>query len=136
MTRIAPASLLLLFAAAISFVGCKKNEDIPALEGTWKLVSRDGCYCPAGPVPDETLILTATDFSFAKSGQVARQGTYTRGTAAKCGTTALLPVLSFSDASNVAPRNVPFSLNGQKLVLDYSNRCISDSPVDTYERLP
>lgn len=129
-------SLLLFLATASGIVSCKKDAGSASeLTGTWKLISREDCYCVPG-VLDETVTFTATGFTFTRGGQVVRQGTYAQGKAAACGTTAVVPVLAFTDVTNQSSSKVPFTLDGQKLVLDYRNRCISDSPVDTYQRLP
>ncbi|WP_426060840.1 hypothetical protein [Hymenobacter sp. B1770] len=128
---------LLLAVVTLGLISCKKDADLATgLVGTWKLTSREECYCPAGQVYDETVAFTATSFTFVRDGLIVRQGTYAQATAAACGTTALIPVLAFTDVVNQSLRNVPFALNNQKLVLDYRNRCISDSPVDTYQRVP
>ncbi len=121
--------------ALSGLLSCKKDAAPAGLAGVWKLTSRTECYCPAGPVQDETLTLTNSRFSFTRDGQVVREGSYTQGTAATCGTTALLAVLALTEDGNRPAYNVPFTLDGKTLVLDYRNRCISDSPLDTYERL-
>lgn len=133
-TLMRPVLLVLVMLTSL-LAGCKKDSDPSGLAGAWKLTSRTDCYCPAGQVLNETLTLTNNHFSFIRDGQVVREGTYTQGTAAKCGTTALLAVLALTEAGNQPTYNVPFTLDGQTLVLDYRNRCISDSPLDTYERL-
>ncbi|SFQ48140.1 hypothetical protein [Hymenobacter arizonensis] len=131
-----PTTFLLLAVVALGLVSCKKNADLATgLVGTWKLTSREECYCPAGQVYDETVTFTATSFTFFKDGLVVSQGTYAQGTAAPCGTTAPVPVLALTDVVSQS-LEVPFTLDNQKLVLDYRNRCISDSPVDTYQRVP
>lgn len=125
-----------LLMAAFAVAGCKKDAD-PAtgLAGVWKLTSRTECYCPIGPAPNETLTLTDTYFSFTRDGKVVRQGTYVQNAAAKCGTTTPVPVLALTEAASQTISNVPFTLRNDELVLDYRNNCISDSPLDTYQRL-
>ena len=132
--KCAPLFAVLLMAA-FSMAGCKKDAD-PAtgLAGIWKLTSRTECYCASGSVPNETLALTGTRFSFTRDGKVVRQGTYVQNAAAKCGTTAPVSVLALTEATSQTISNVPFTLRNEELVLDYRNRCISDSPLDTYER--
>ncbi|OGX80872.1 hypothetical protein BEN47_06355 [Hymenobacter lapidarius] len=127
--------LLPFIISAGLLAGCKKDSDPSGLAGAWKLTSRTDCYCPAGQVLNETLTLTNTRFSFTRDGQVVSEGSYKQGTGAKCGTTALLAVLALTEDGNQPTYKVPFILDGQTLVLDYRNRCISDSPLDTYERL-
>lgn len=130
----------LLFAAwltlAFGMAGCKKDSDPSGLAGTWQLTRVTDCYCagdPNGPF-DETLTLTDTRFSFNRGGRIVSQGSYVRDRGAKCGTTELLAVLALTESGSQQTNKVPFTLNGQELVLDYRNRCLSDAPLKTYTR--
>ena len=117
--------------------GCKKDADPSGLAGTWQLTRVTDCYCggdPNGPF-DETVTFTNSRFSFSKGGRIVRQGSYVQDVGAKCGTTELLAVLALTESGNRPTYKVPFTLDGQTLVLDYRNRCISDAPLETYTRL-
>ncbi|WP_310394303.1 hypothetical protein [Hymenobacter sp.] len=133
------SACVILVTAATGLSGCKRDADsATGLTGTWKLVSREECFCAPGPTPNETAAFTATGFSFTRNGQIFDQGKYVQDRVPKCGTTAPVPVLRLTTgtSSGQMPRNVAFTLNGNQLVLDYRNFCISDQPVDTYQRLP
>ncbi|MDB5234575.1 MAG: hypothetical protein JWR44_1568 [Hymenobacter sp.] len=133
---------MLLLAAALGVAGCKNNDDNAAaptsndIVGHWKLVSRQ-CYCPRGPVPDETVGFTATQFSFYKAGVLSSSGSYSYGSVTSfcSGGTGSAPGLRFTYANGTqGPQSAIFTVTGNTLVLDYGGPC--DAPVDTYERLP
>ena len=125
--------------ALLSLVSCKKEASppTPALEGTWRLTSRQ-CYCTPAPVPDETVTFTATRFTFYRGNRGMRLGGYTLGNAVvPClnnGTTGPALHLTYSPAStSPGPATIQYRLDGNTLTLDYGGPC--DAPVDTYERL-
>jgi hypothetical protein len=134
-------AFLLLFFVATSVMSCKKDSD-PALSelvGTWKLTSRDGCYCPQAPVPDERITFSDTNFSIYKANQLTSEGTYSGTTApVVCSSTTRVPALRMVSTSGTVYQ-AAITINGSTLMLDYraqSGGCLSDVPVDTYERLP
>ena len=131
------SALLLLALSSLS--SCQKDPAAPAaatdLVGTWRLTDRQ-CYCVPQSRLDETVTFTTTDFKFFKDGQLVAQGIYGRDLAPKCGTTAPVPSLHFISTAPATVRNTAYTLDGNRLVLDYSNSCVSDAPVDTYQRQP
>jgi hypothetical protein len=129
-----------LTLAVSALAGCQRPDcelvsPESGLEGTWQLTSRQ-CFCPPGPVPKETLTLTATDFAFHRDGQLTASGTYARTTGATiCGLAAAGPALSFTyTTGSRTPANALVTLSGQQLKLDFGGPC--DAPVETYTRLP
>ena len=136
MQRSIYAHLLLLLGVAISFAGCKKDPEpvIDGLTGTWQLASRQ-CYCTPGPVPSETLFITASGFALLEKGQFTASGTYTFTTATICGSQTPAPALGLTATTGAWHRGTPvFQLTGNELVLDYGSPC--DALRDTYRRRP
>ena len=131
--------LILALASSAGLMSCKKDTASPeadGLIGTWKLVRRD-CYCVRGPVPDETIIFTARDFSIYRNGQLDASGTYGNTTApVVCGSTNRVPVLQLA-ATQGYTLLAESAITDNSLVLNYNANgggCLSDAPVDTYER--
>ncbi|MCC3155270.1 lipocalin family protein [Hymenobacter sp. BT770] len=128
------ASFGVLFAAAGLLAGCKKDAaTFPSLAGTWQLTAHQ-CYCPQAPLANELVKFTDSGFSFYKDGQPTTYGSYSYTTGQACGSSTTVPMARFAYANaNAGPRDIVFTLSGDKLVLDYGG-CL-DAPVDTYERL-
>lgn len=134
--------LFVLFSLllALVFTGCKKTTASPegpssGLVGTWRLTERQ-CFCPGGPVPNETVKFTTTTFEFYQGNSLVSSGTYREiATASLCGRSSSVPGLDlvFSNPSQT-PRNPAMRLDGNKLILDYGGPC--DALVNTYQRLP
>lgn len=140
MTQLRQLSALALIGLT-GLIGCQKDDAGPAstgLTGTWKLTKRD-CYCFITPVPDETITFTATTFSVHENGLLTATGSYTTTTApVECGSSTRVPVVHLA-ATQGYSHYVVSTVVDNKLVLDYKadgGGCISDTPVDTYERLP
>ncbi|ALW87036.1 hypothetical protein AUC43_19340 [Hymenobacter sedentarius] len=86
-------------------------------------------------MPNEILKLTDSGFSFYQDGQPTAYGNYAVANGGNsCSGTQPVPVVRFAYANaNAVPQDAVFTLNGNKLVLDYGG-CL-DAPVNTYERL-
>ena len=128
-----------LAATLLSLAACQKDTAAPAssLEGTWRLTNRQ-CFCAPAPVPDETVLFTATRFTFFRGNRGMRLGNYSPGTATvPCfnnGTTGPALLLTDSNATTIpGPPTIQYRLDGNTLTLDYGGPC--DGSVDTYERL-
>jgi len=124
----------LVFAALAG--GCSKDNSKPAdegLVGIWKLVDRQ-CYCSPAPTPNESLIFTATNFSFFANGQPRYSGTYAPAAVTVCGISGAAPGLRLSsNRPIIGLSEMQYTLTGNQLVLDYGGPC--DAPRDTYERV-
>ncbi|MBD2766327.1 hypothetical protein IC235_00290 [Hymenobacter sp. BT664] len=133
-------SFLLPLFVSISLVSCKKDTSVSptGLIGTWKLTNRE-CYCLPMSRPDESVTFTGKNFSFCKDGRIISEGTYTKTTGpVECGSTTQVPILRLAGTSGVI-HQVVATIDGRTLVLDYraeGGGCISDTSIDTYERLP
>ncbi|MDO7849513.1 hypothetical protein Q5H92_24320 [Hymenobacter sp. M29] len=132
--------IILVVAGSAGLLSCQKDDAGPVatgLTGTWKLVKRD-CYCVRAPVPDETITFTAAQFSVYENGQLSKAGTYTNTTGAvECGSSNRVPVLQLT-ANQGSSHLAVVSITNKSLVLNYKADgagCLSDYPVDTYERL-
>ena len=125
---------ILLVLVALSLAGCKKDTDAPmGLVGTWQLVNRQ-CFCLRTPLPNETVVFTATEFSFFTDGQLTAHGTYATATAPwRCSGTTPVPVVLFTYATSTwPPEATDLTVTGNSLVIDHGG-CL-DAPVDTYTR--
>ena len=119
---------------AFSLAGCKKDADTPTgLVGTWRLINRQ-CFCLRTTLPNETVVFTATEFSFFTDGKLTARGTYANTTAPwRCSGTTPVPVLLFTYATPIwLPEATDLTVTGNSLVIDHGG-CL-DAPVDTYIR--
>jgi hypothetical protein len=129
-------SLLLL---AASLAGCAREADSlsPAtLVGTWRLTDRM-CYCAASPLPDEVLTF-ATDqrFQLFRDGTLAADGTYSLSRGPACGETIDRDQLRLATIARTYVPTGAYTVQGQTLVIDQTNGCVSDGPIYTYTRQP
>ncbi|NVO30425.1 hypothetical protein [Hymenobacter lapidiphilus] len=126
-------SCALMLAGGLT--GCKNDDITPAvggLAGTWQLADRQ-CFCRPTPLPDETIVFTATDFTQYENGTLTNQGTYTIGTPTLCGLAASAPGLIFQITTPASHSyGATYSIVGDKLILDYGSPC--DGPRNTYTR--
>jgi hypothetical protein len=101
------------------------------LVGTWHLTHRE-CSCPPGPIPDETIIFTASqEYSVYRNGQLSAQGTYAVTQGQVCGAGPMVPFLKFTSATPgaYAPDGA-YQLQNCSLVID---QCLAaDGSVLTY----
>lgn len=130
--------LLLLLAASLA--GCTHDADSPGpatLVGTWRLTDRM-CYCAAAPLPDETITFTTDQrFRLLRNGTLAAEGTYALSRGPACGETTDRDQLRL--VATTAGAYVPtgaYTVQSQTLVIDQTNKCVSDGPVYTYTRQP
>lgn len=106
-----------------------------ALAGTWRLTNLR-CYCPAGWLPNEQLLLEANlRFQLYRGGKLKAQGRYATSQGSLCGQGAnqLLLRLTPDSAGAYAPSGA-YTLQGNKLVIDQGSACLADAPVATYKR--
>jgi hypothetical protein len=129
---------LLLLAASLA--GCRPEADLPSpdtLIGTWRLTNM-ACYCTASPTRDETITFdTNQRFQLFRGGTLAAEGTYALSRGPACGETIDRDQLRL--AATTAGAYVPtgaYTVQGQTLVIDQTNQCVSDGPVYTYTRQP
>jgi hypothetical protein len=129
------SSLLFALVVSLGLASCSTDNDASpnqqGLVGKWRLVDRQ-CYCPRGPLPEETVNFTATNFWVFKNNQPVSNGTYSAATVTACGLPTPAPGLRLAD-SVLGPRDVIIILHGDSLVLNYGGPC--DAPVDTYVRM-
>jgi hypothetical protein len=131
-------SLLLLTGASLA--GCGTDADLPSpdnLIGTWRLTDR-ACYCAAAPIPDEVITFDNNQrFQIVRNGALAAEGTYALSRAPACGESADRDQLRFevATAGAYAPTGA-YAVQYRTLVIDQTNKCISDGPVYTYTRQP
>ena len=125
------------------------------LIGTWKLTSPEcfylssptptsfwrtminnikECFCLPSPTPNETVVFTASGFAFYTDSRLKANGTYSFGTATRCGSSPVSCLTLVYTGTNTAPRRVTYTLAGNQLILDQGAAC--DAPRDTYVRLP
>ena len=126
--------LIALVLVTFSLAGCKKDADTPTgLVGSWRLVNRQ-CFCARTPLPIETVVFTAREFSFFTDGQLTARGTYANTTAPwRCSGTTPVPVVLFTYATpSWSPEATDLTVTGNSLVIDHGG-CL-DAPVDTYTR--
>jgi len=131
-------SLLLL--AGASLASCGDDADLPSpdnLIGTWRLTTR-ACYCPVAPTPDEVITFDPNRrFRIFRNGALAAEGTYALSRGPACGESTDRDQLRFevATAGTYAPTGA-YAVQNQTLVIDQTNKCISDGPVYTYTRQP
>jgi hypothetical protein len=129
-----------LLALAASLTGCRHDADLPspdALIGTWRL-THVACYCVATPTPDETITFsTSRQFQLMRNGALAAEGTYALSRGPACGETLERDQLRLvvTTAGAYAPTGA-YTVQNQTLVIDQTNKCVSDGPVYTYTRQP
>lgn len=132
------ACLLLLLSAGL--LGCRRDADSPSpggLIGTWRLTNL-ACYCPAGPTPDETITFGNDQrFRIFRQGTLSAEGTYSLGRGPACGETVARDQLRLvvATAGTSAPTGA-YTIQSQTLIIDQTNKCVSDGPVYTYTRQP
>lgn len=118
--------------------GCRHDADPTAsdsLVGSWRLTNLQ-CYCPAGWLPDETLIFDASQhFQLFVGGKLTAEGRYTAGTGSACSKAATTePLLTLTPATaGTAVPSGNYTLNGgTTLVID---QCLAaDGPRYTFKR--
>jgi hypothetical protein len=129
-----------LFILTASLMGCRHDADLPSPEGligTWRLTNV-ACYCPAAPTPDETITFRDNrQFQIFRTGTLAAEGTYSLSRGPACGETVDRDQLRLvvTKAGAYAPTGA-YTVQNQTLVIDQTNKCISDGPVYTYTRQP
>ena len=136
MKKLLYASLLL----AASLSGCRHDRDSPApadeLVGTWHLTART-CYCPAGPLPDETLVFDVNrHFQLFRAGKLAYEGTYATGQGPVCAGAPSQGLLTLSGAvaTVVFQPSGAYTLKDSILIIDQGSYCIPDATIGTYQR--
>ena len=134
MKKILP---LLLLAASLA--SCEREADSlsPAtLVGSWRLTDKM-CYCEASPLPDEVLTF-ATDqhFQLFRSGTLAAEGTYSLSRSPSCGETIDRDQLRLATTAKTYVPTGAYTVQGQTLIIDQTNECVSDGPIYTYTRQP
>jgi len=137
MKRICCALFLLTSA---SLTSCGNKADLPSpdnLIGTWRLTAR-ACYCEAAPVPDEVITFdNSKRFQLFRNKALAAEGTYSLSRGPACGESVDRDQLrlTVTTAGAYAPTGA-YTVQNQTLVIDQTNKCVSDGPVYTYTRQP
>jgi hypothetical protein len=130
------ATMLLV---VLGLASCGKDSDLPepgSLAGSWRLTKEQSML--PGPLRNETLIFgSGQNFQLFRDNSLAAQGTYSLSLAPSCGETANRQQLSFqaTGPSGYVPQGA-YTLQGNTLVIDQTNRCFSDGAVYTYQRVP
>jgi len=116
---------------------CQQADPTPseALVGTWHLTNLQ-CYCPAGWLPDEQLLLEANQrYQLYRGGQLKSAGSYAISQGNLCGQGASQSLLRLTpDSTGAYAPSGAYALQANKLVIDQGSACIADAPVATYKR--
>lgn len=130
---------LFLLALLAGLGGCTRQQADPApseaLVGTWRLTNLQ-CYCPAGWLPDEQLLLEANQrYQLYRGGQLKSVGRYTTSQGSLCSQGASQSLLRLvPDSTGAYAPSGAYVLQGNQLVIDQGSACIPDAPVATYKR--
>jgi hypothetical protein len=103
--------------------------------GTWRLTNLQ-CYCPAGWLPDEQLLLEADlRYQLYQGGRLKSAGRYATSQGNLCGQAGSQLLLRLTpDSTGAYAPSGAFTLQGNKLVIDQGSECLADAPVATYKR--
>lgn len=127
------------FALLLSLGGCTRQPADPApsdeLVGTWHLTNLQ-CYCPAGWLPDEQLLLEANRrYQLYRGGKLLSAGRYATSQGSLCGQGASQALLRLvPDSAGAYAPSGAYALQANKLVIDQGSACLADAPVATYKR--
>ncbi|MGI4835154.1 MAG: hypothetical protein ACRYFK_17005 [Janthinobacterium lividum] len=130
--------LLYLLGLLLSFGGCQPQAT-PApsdeLVGSWRLTNLQ-CYCPAGWLPDEQLLLEANRrYQLYQGGQLKSAGSYATSQGSLCGQGTSKTLLRLTpDSTGAYTRNGSYTLQANRLIIDQGSECLADAPVATYKR--
>lgn len=132
------ASILLV---ALGLAGCGKDSDLPepepgSLAGIWRLTKVQAML--PGALRNETLVFSsAQNFQLFRDNSLEARGTYSLSIAPSCGETDNRPQLAFqaTGPTGYVPQGA-YTLQGNTLVIDQTNRCFSDGAIYTYQRVP
>lgn len=130
----------LLLLAGAGLAGCGNKAGLPSpdhLIGTWRLTTM-ACYCPAAPTPDEVITFdNDRRFQIFRKGALAAEGSYALSRGPACGESVDRDQLrlTVATAGAYAPTGA-YTVQNQTLVIDQTNKCISDGPIYTYTRQP